>query len=772
MKKILFLTLLLLPTIAFAEEDGGAMSITIKVFANMLPSLVGMFWAFASWFIDPSWYTWGVFWLSSVFKNIWVLVSNVVYMIFWWMIIWIAFMNIISAEGDNYALKTALPKLIVWILMVPFTWYIVQFVLSVSAVMTTSVLLLPKDMIVTSAKDERIKIKDICVYDFTQKSPWSQWESWDTSSLKRNECYSSWTWEKSITDIFDTWAYWILYYYTYEIFKVNQLDSIDFDGLVDAFSINNPGGFVKELSNQSVVSKGAWGLIQIVFNLIIAIAYFLLLAALVVALITRIIRLWIYTMASPIFALSFYLWKASDKIFDIKEFIKLAFVPFLVAWALAFWVLFLSVITVWINKLENEGDFCTPSNGKYFEIWQPRENNPLLYAWKTTSPTDYVICINWKPTMVFKGVVNTTNNENTDWKSLEVSWLGHIILKIFWIVVIWMSVMAAFKYSEITEKAVEPIWKIWSNIWSLAKDIPSHIPVTPGGLSISSFQQMSWAPKAAMQARSSNAISNNDLLKKVKSNATWNWFDYAKKNKLMARYAKNSQFTGSQIDREAKDLVWLLNTSKWWGNSDFLPVLDKFLDKLNNATVTNDYYESYWVKNNKWSLERKDALRVLAGWSYPLYRTILDSENSKVTLPTNISVWNNKYSDSVDNSRYGKAFIDEDAAADKTLIRVVNDRWESVTINLTTNMDVSSLSSWDKTFNNIFRNMDSNVRSSIVEWMKVSVNVDQKLELLRSIYESRAWTSINDRALKAELNTIATRLGISQRELDEMINKL
>jgi hypothetical protein len=46
-------------------------------------------------FLDPSWLNGSVFGLSVIFKEIWILVSNIVYFAFAFILIWIALVNIV-----------------------------------------------------------------------------------------------------------------------------------------------------------------------------------------------------------------------------------------------------------------------------------------------------------------------------------------------------------------------------------------------------------------------------------------------------------------------------------------------------------------------------------------------------------------------------------------------------------------------------------------------------------------------------------------------------
>ena len=71
-----------------------------------------------------------------------------------------------------------------------------------------------------------------------------------------------------------------------------------------------------------------------------------LVVAIVYALFSRAIMLWLYAMFSPFFALTYVLGDKAKKLekFSIKEFISLAMVPVYVSAALAFGLMFLGLV--------------------------------------------------------------------------------------------------------------------------------------------------------------------------------------------------------------------------------------------------------------------------------------------------------------------------------------------------------------------------------------------------------------------------------------------
>lgn len=68
--------------------------------------------------------------------------SNLVYIVFALMLLWMAVMQIFSSES-NYAFKKKLPRFLVGIMIVPFTWLIVSWTLSFANQAVAAVLSIP-----------------------------------------------------------------------------------------------------------------------------------------------------------------------------------------------------------------------------------------------------------------------------------------------------------------------------------------------------------------------------------------------------------------------------------------------------------------------------------------------------------------------------------------------------------------------------------------------------------------------------------------------------
>lgn len=128
----------------------------------------------AGWLLSPDWTFGEIFGLRPIIHQLWVLVSNVVYVIFAFLLIGMAFMNIFGQGGDHYSMKKALPRFVTGILIVPFTWFIMSGVLSVTNLLTASVLRLPSDIIMQmkatnpNAKPLTFDVPKTCTINFNK----------------------------------------------------------------------------------------------------------------------------------------------------------------------------------------------------------------------------------------------------------------------------------------------------------------------------------------------------------------------------------------------------------------------------------------------------------------------------------------------------------------------------------------------------------------------------------------------------------------------------
>ncbi len=267
-------------------------------------------------------------------------------------------------------MKKALPRFVTGILIVPFTWFIVSGILSISNLLTASVLRLPADILssgIVSASDAKDKSepkfempqKCTLSFDKLRQGKTASGSTASTSQAKPSEVSGKFfkCSEETNTVLFkdflasDKGTYGILNLYAYDVFKVQKIKEID-------------GVNLKSMGNIAdlVITIGLWGIFLIV--------YALLMLTLCFALLTRAFYLWVIAIFSPLFGLFYFLegkgkFAEQMKDFSFTSFISLALVPVYVSAALAFGLLF-------IKKAENAP--ISPENSSFFSAGTKDEN--------------------------------------------------------------------------------------------------------------------------------------------------------------------------------------------------------------------------------------------------------------------------------------------------------------------------------------------------------------------------------------------------------------
>ena len=429
------------------KEDAEKITKFLNFFLAAAAIILWMITSLISMFLYPGWVNGSLFDMQLYFRDIWILISNVVYFLFAGILIIIAFMNIIWKWEWTWELKQAMPKFIVWVLIVPFSWFFVQFILSISSIFTVWVLTLPYDVFqdrpqLDQVVEGKIWQQTICT-DIIIDLKWKKW-TWDSlqsvvwwdSDLQIPEILKCWEWRTTIAELLRPWSnswewmknsiYWVINIYTYWILRVQNLDTIKEDEIPE---------WIQDLAKL---------IFKIVFDLLFVVVYLLLMVALFLALFVRVVRLWIYMMMSPAFGLLYFFGKWSEWVgewnnkFSIKEFISLAMVPVYVSAALAFGLVFIMVAGTWVNNTSWDTD--------------------KIEAWGFSLTLIWVL-----------------------WDKWEWSTIWQLIVQIFWIVILWIAVMAALKTSSTTWAIIEPIESFWKSVWQLAAKAPTYAPIIPTG---------------------------------------------------------------------------------------------------------------------------------------------------------------------------------------------------------------------------------------------------------------------------------------------------
>ncbi len=480
--------------------SGDGASMFFDVLNGGLKIMASFLWvltAFVSLFLNPEWTSGTLFWLNKHLKEIWILVSNVVYFLFALILVAIAFMNIVwKGEGNTWELKQALPRFIIGVLIVPFSWFFVQFVLSVSAILTIGVLTLPYD---TFKEEDFLKNIDsdfeICTHQVIDL--WSGNASNGSNALSGGlECKDKKTiqqilWEPGESGL-KNGIFGIISIYTYGILGVNDKDKTERPQL----------NSIKDLID-------LW--VKWIFDILFFVVYCILMVALFLALLVRWIWLWMYMMISPVFGLLYFFnnkeWVWSDNTkFSIKEFISLALVPVYVSAALSFGLVFLFVASNGLSKEIESGD-----GGEQTLSLGGFSLTIHWYQWKTNNPL-------W-----IKGALST------------------LIVELFGIVILWIAVMAALKQSDTTANIVKPIAEFGSNVWSMVKSAPMYAPIIPTGSGWLSATWLNQIWGTASQYVSNQSRKTGDTFMQNRQ-LFWQTSDQAAKSSELLEAVKNPAF--------------------------------------------------------------------------------------------------------------------------------------------------------------------------------------------------------------------------------------
>ena len=492
--------------------------------AVMTPAVI-----LAGWLLSPDWTMGDFFGLRKYFLNVWILVSNLVYIAFALILLFMAVMQIFQVGESEYAFKQRLPRFLVGILMVPFTWLIVSWTLSFANQATAAVLSIPMGAIAqmqdsTAAGEDKwlfhekvipTKISIDLTKDGSNKS-----SEVDCKHLDGNS-----TWCISAAEFVannGSGPYFIMMVYAYDIFKIQKTALVDLTSTCKANV--DVKGCIKNLTD--VLIKFGTALITTFFFGVLTIA-------LCWVLLMRAFKLWAYVMFSPLFWIAYFTWwkwwgealgseggggeSSGLASLSFFWFFQLAMVPVMVSGVLAFGLLFIGVIsqsfsasnmTSWSGS-GAAGEMCTASSGFMVRYCitpssstaagnQGYTSRLIIGSDPAEKKGDYVP-ITFEFGGMFSGFVGDSATNSAIGAGQGVvdsveSVFAHIILTLIALVVIWVGVKTAVSYDEVTRVAFEPFAKMGESVQHFVSHIPSYIPtphpafkaLTPAGMGIAS----------------------------------------------------------------------------------------------------------------------------------------------------------------------------------------------------------------------------------------------------------------------------------------------
>lgn len=457
---------------------------TINAIFNLMYALLTPLLMLAGWLLTPDWVFGEIFGLRPVLHDMWILISNIVYVIFAFLLVAMAFMNIFGSEGNTWAIKAKLPKLIVGIISVPFTWFFVSAVVSVASILTASAVQLAGDLAPGQLNEFELSVPPKCTIDFTASASSDDApaatdaktataaESGGKAATKAGKFLDCPESDKKIkfSEMFKSNnAFGIVSYYAYGVFKIQDYKNITKDNLSTIKNALNLG-------------------VNILIALVMFVVFFFIIIALVFALLSRALYFWAIAIFSPLLSLRYFfegkLGGFGDKWLSVTHIIGLALVPVYVAAALSFGLIFTSMVTT--TKFDG-----IASDYVKIDAGATKEKTVM-----TVFGTEYTV----------KGTPVGTQTYK-DGKTIGGGFIGQIVMQFAALGVLWFAVMAALKGSEITKEAAAPIEKFGGEIGSLIQSLPKYAPIIPtghGAASLNSLPTISGSITNAMRGNAAN----------------------------------------------------------------------------------------------------------------------------------------------------------------------------------------------------------------------------------------------------------------------------
>lgn len=561
-------------------------NVIIWVFTAMLTPLIML----SSWLMSPDWTSGDLFNLRGPMHNLWKVVSNIIYFVYAVLLIIVAIGTIF--QNKNFSYKTMLPRILLGLILVPFTWWFVQLTISLSTNITASVLTIPKEAVEKLEEnkwkqgwyEENIIPKEIDLKTYFGSG--SEWNKIDCSKNPWNCISVKWMFKES------GWIYGSMLVYAYGIFKLHKLKDIDTQSNIDV--IEN----VMDLMTSGII------------NSIMFLIFGILMLALLSILFVRAFWMWIYAIFSPLFTFNFAMWWSWWKVdtIDIKDFISTAFAPAIIWFVLWFGIIVIAAVQWALSETNRKADPITllPNSTCYNLFWIMGEENFIYTCETETGKTNSQGQKTYTRTswVKFAGIIFkhswSQDHQQIDPKS-NIPAIGSIfwnmIIQFIALAFVWLAFMAGVKWNKILWKAVAPFEKITQEVKWIWGAMAGWMPVPV-------FWNVKWIWKAAetikygIESKINDKASNSEFMQRV-------WKAEDEKTRRSKEEAKRSvekiptTDKASEINGKTKEIVASFETINQFHINNTLAPKDAQKELINQVVE---------LHSKATSQEAKDAL--------------------------------------------------------------------------------------------------------------------------------------------------------------------
>lgn len=471
--------------------------------------------------------------LDALLWHIWNFSRSLANFLIGFMFVYFIF-KFISFEKDASLIKTNLPKIAFWAIIINASWFIIAVLIDVSTVLIAWFWALPLSVSNLNSKT-KVAIPKHITFDTrkcdTKNEPWCfNWSyiitsTWDNNmSLDNLQSY-----EASIS--------WPLFFIWTNILGITTSKQ----KLLDQAYDNNKKEF-----------RHDWTAIKAIIQIIIILLFTVPLIVLIIVNIVRIFRVWIYIWFSPlIFLDQIFWWKVAaskEKAFWFRNMIWLIFQPALVV--LAFSISFIFITALYSSLTRNwktfkdakvAGDYT--KNVKKIFLMDDSEN--------------WIANIKW----FWEAQDSSSKTEFIWW------FFSYLIVSIIVIILLWTLIKLSFKASEVTSSISDSAFTFtegliktanfiptpmgMQSIWSIQKlwENVSRLPTSIASKQASSLTQMFWTVTDVEDSKVNSIITKLWITGKK-----WEWFKEAMNE--LSKFRNKNVVSSKANAKKLIDEIW------------------------------------------------------------------------------------------------------------------------------------------------------------------------------------------------------------------------
>ncbi|EKD92968.1 MAG: hypothetical protein ACD_28C00288G0003, partial [uncultured bacterium] len=272
--------------------------------------------------------------MESKLLEIWTTIRNWVNMIFVLLLVGVALYNVlgIAEDGSNYALKSLLPKMVIGLVAINFSFLAGKVLIDATAVATTAVYALPTNLVIWDKEKEEVELR-LCTITAENKATGYQLKTINDRRVDQGTlaallfCQKEATQDEKedpefFTGIFNSFG--AQFFNNFGSHNVAAVMMVNMGLLSDANQVAS-GGEVQAISNLTF---------QVLFSVLMFAVFGFSYVALAAVLLARLIVLWICLALSPVVILLFVfpdIAQAGGSELDLKgQFFKHLFAPLII----------------------------------------------------------------------------------------------------------------------------------------------------------------------------------------------------------------------------------------------------------------------------------------------------------------------------------------------------------------------------------------------------------------------------------------------------------